>query len=409
MKSISKMLHSKYINETNNEKAKLSRFLKRRRIELGKTLEEVSDGVCSTSYLSKIENCIVDVDESYFKMLFEKLDLEYQAVVSERSKPIYDDMIKAYLLEDYKTIEEKTNLAIENRSYSDTEIEILLILYNLTTESFQEAERCIQKLEVIKNTLSTEELEYLSFLKILYYFKTYQYDVLEKTIEVTIDSIDEDSLLYFVLNELMLEYCFWTNKVVKYIEWYNKFKENKYLIIFNKIKFKHILQRILIKTFDEKVEVGDLEQEFNLVKESTDESFHEEYQFYYSIYLIKCDQLEKAYILLKQLNKNQRVLCVLAYVVNKMNNMTYAVEYLNHLEQFEYVESTPFTDYIEYVRLKLEQYSYSQLYHFLKTKVLERQLKYCCESLYQVELKEYYSILFELGKYKEIAKHILNK
>ena len=92
-----------------------------------------------------------------------------------------------------------------------------------------------------------------------------------------------------------------------------------------------------------------------------------------------------------------------------MNNMTYAVEYLNHLEQFEYVESTPFTDYTEYVRLKLEQYSYSQLYHFLKTKVLERQLKYCCESLYQVELKEYYSILFELGKYKEIAKHILNK
>ena len=156
MKTITQMLQNKNLNETNAEKAKLSRFLKRRRIELGKTLEEVSEGVCSTSYLSKIENCIVDVDDSYFKMLFEKLDLEYQAVVSERSQPIYEDMIKAYLLGDYKTIGEKTNQAIENRSYSDTEIEILLTLYNLTTDSTLEAEHCINKLEVIRNTLSKE-------------------------------------------------------------------------------------------------------------------------------------------------------------------------------------------------------------------------------------------------------------
>ena len=54
MKTISKILHSKYLNETNNDKAKLSRFLKRRRIELGKTLEEVSDGVCSTSFSNNI-------------------------------------------------------------------------------------------------------------------------------------------------------------------------------------------------------------------------------------------------------------------------------------------------------------------------------------------------------------------
>ena len=82
MKELTKTLQEKYLNETKNEKAKLSRFLKRRRIELGKTLEEVSEGVCSTSYLSKIENCLVDVDDSYFKMLFEKLNLEYNNVVN---------------------------------------------------------------------------------------------------------------------------------------------------------------------------------------------------------------------------------------------------------------------------------------------------------------------------------------
>ena len=158
MKELTKTLQEKYLNETKNEKAKLSRFLKRRRIELGKTLEEVSEGVCSTSYLSKIENCLVDVDDSYFKMLFEKLNLEYNNVVNERSAPIYDEMIKAYLLEDYKYIEELTNTAIENHSYSDTEIEILLILYNLTIGSIDEAKKCLENLELIKHTLSTDDL-----------------------------------------------------------------------------------------------------------------------------------------------------------------------------------------------------------------------------------------------------------
>ena len=89
MKTITNTLKTKYQNAVRNDKAKLSKFLKRRRNELGKTLEEVSEGICSTSYLSKIENCQVEVDESYFSMLFEKLDLSYKDVVESRKVPVY--------------------------------------------------------------------------------------------------------------------------------------------------------------------------------------------------------------------------------------------------------------------------------------------------------------------------------
>lgn len=409
MKELTKTLQEKYLNETKNEKAKLSRFLKRRRIELGKTLEEVSEGVCSTSYLSKIENCLVDVDDSYFKMLFEKLNLEYNNVVNERSAPIYDEMIKAYLLEDYKYIEELTNTAIENHSYSDTEIEILLILYNLTIGSIDEAKKCLEKLEVIKNTLSTDELEYLSFFKILYYFKTYQYNLISKHIEIILNSVPYDGILYFALLEMVLEYCFVTNQVVNFIEYYNEFKENKYSIMFSKINFKHVLQRILIKSYEKDFNVKDIEAEFEVVKASISSDMMDEYQYYYAVYLIKQNKLEQAYLILEQLTKEEKVLCLIGYTVDKMNNMGYSLNYLKELEEFDYEESTPYSDYIEYVRLKLEQYSYGQLYNFLKNRVLERQNVYKHYYLNEIETNEFYYILFELGKYKEIAKHILNK
>ena len=44
---------------------KMAEFLKRRRIEMGIKLEDLSCGVCSPSYLSRIENNIVDVSEDY--------------------------------------------------------------------------------------------------------------------------------------------------------------------------------------------------------------------------------------------------------------------------------------------------------------------------------------------------------
>ena len=47
----------------------LSQFLKRKRLELGLKLEDLSEGVCSSSYLSRIENNVVEASETYYKAL----------------------------------------------------------------------------------------------------------------------------------------------------------------------------------------------------------------------------------------------------------------------------------------------------------------------------------------------------
>ena len=74
IKNSLKTLQEKYGNIERSNSNSLAKFMKRRRLELNRTLEDVSRGVCSPSYLSKIENCQVDVDPYYFQSLFEKLD-----------------------------------------------------------------------------------------------------------------------------------------------------------------------------------------------------------------------------------------------------------------------------------------------------------------------------------------------
>lgn len=409
MKNLTKTLQEKYQSNTKNDKAKLSRFLKRRRLELGKTLEEVSEGVCSTSYLSKIENCLVDVDESYFQMLFEKLDLEYNTVVEERKTPIYEELLKAYLSNNVDLIEKRNIDVIQTNSYSDTEIEIILILYNLLNGSIQEANSSIEKLAVIKNTLSTEELMYLSFLKILYYFKTYQNSAIQEEIEILLDTLNDSELLYYVILDIALDYYFTTNQKVKFTEYFNKFNNNKYIGLFKFNSYRHQLQRLVLLSSENLINQTEIENDFNLVKETLVDKDLTTYYIYYAIYLINKNRYEQAYLIMDKLDKTDEVLAVMGFLVDKLNNMNYQVLYLKLLENYIDDTKSPFNDYIEYVRLKFEQYSYGYLYSFLKNRVLENQKIFQHYFLKELEYNEYYNVAFELGKYKEIARSVLNK
>ncbi len=409
MKNLTKTLQEKYQSNTKNDKAKLSRFLKRRRLELGKTLEEVSEGVCSTSYLSKIENCLVDVDESYFQMLFEKLDLEYNTVIEERKTPIYEELLKAYLSNNVDLIEKRNIDVIQTNSYSDTEIEIILILYNLLNGSIQEAYSSIEKLAVIKNTLSTEELMYLSFLKVLYYFKTHQNSAIQEEIEILLDTLNDSELLYYVILDIALDYYFTTNQKVKFTEYFNKFNNNKYIGLFKFKSYRHQLQRLVLLSGENLINQTDIENDFNLVKETLVDKDLTTYYIYYAIYLINKNRYEQAYLIMDKLDKTDEVLAVMGFLVDKLNNMNYQVLYLKLLENYIDDTKSPFNDYIEYVRLKFEQYSYGYLYSFLKNRVLENQKIFQHYFLKELEYNEYYNVAFELGKYKEIARSVLNK
>ena len=65
------------ISSSNTNNFKYGTFLKRKRLEAKKTLEIISEGVCAASYLSRIENNLVEVDDEYYVKLFEKLNIDF--------------------------------------------------------------------------------------------------------------------------------------------------------------------------------------------------------------------------------------------------------------------------------------------------------------------------------------------
>ena len=381
MKNLTKTLNEKYQNNINNDKAKLSRFLKRRRMELGKTLEEVSEGVCSTSYLSKIENCLVDVDESYFQLLFEKLNLEYHAIVEERKTPIYEELLKAYLSNNVDYIEKRNIDAIKTNSYSDTEIEIALVLYNLVNGSIEEAFMSIEKLAVIQNTLSTEELVYLGFLKILYYTKTYQNSLIQEEIEILLSVLNNSELLYYALLDLALDYYFSTNQKVKFTEYFSKFNSNKYIGFFKNNSYRHQLQRLVFLSYENLKDDTEVESDFLLIKETLNELNLTTYYIYYAIYLINKQKFEQAYLVLDKLDKCDEVLALMGFVVDKLNNMNYQVLYLKYLEEWDDDVKSPFVDYIEYVRLKELVRKIDKDVFFLIVDVYDSSVKKNCKNV----------------------------
>ena len=76
----------------------LARILKSIRLEQGKNLEEVSKGICSVSYLSRLENNQVKIQEPYLHMLFEKLKIDYDELKATRNSDYCIEFLKKKLL-----------------------------------------------------------------------------------------------------------------------------------------------------------------------------------------------------------------------------------------------------------------------------------------------------------------------
>lgn len=56
------------------------------RIKNGKTQVELCTGICTPSYLSRIENNQIYADEEIYTLLFNKLGISYERILKENNK-----------------------------------------------------------------------------------------------------------------------------------------------------------------------------------------------------------------------------------------------------------------------------------------------------------------------------------
>lgn len=398
MKKNNKPLPEKNNEQLTNENKKMAKFLKRRRLELGLTLEHVSDGICSTSYLSKIENCQVDVDDIYYNLLFEKLDLKYQNVIESRKDPIYTKILKAYLENDKPYIEKLTNDLVVDKTYCETEVEILVIFYNLISDNYKEAKEGLDKINSIRNTLLEEELQIFEYLNAVYYFKTYDYETTWDYLTVLKKQKYESEILDNAVNDLMLDLSFFTNDLKCFYLLLRQQTENSYSKLLKRVRIKHELQELVLKPSNDK------DAEFAIYAEFLEGKFQDLYDYYYVLSMVERRLYFDAYEYTKYRDYDQDFLALKAIAVNRIDDLNISYEFLMKLRETTLIENTSSFVFVEYFRIKLEKYSYMQLYTSLKNIIFSKEVANQNHYLYNELFKELLMIAYELGKYKEIIK-----
>ena len=402
MKKLNKTLEEKYNNLVKEESNKLAKFLKRRRLELGLTLESVSEGICSTSYLSKIENCQVEVDATYFSLLFEKLELNYEKVLESRNVPIYQEIIKAYLNNDKEFIKNKVNLLVDDKTYCETEIELLVLFYSLMENHLKEAKNTIKKIEMIRNTLLDEELQIFAYLTTEYYFKCGAIkQVAEGIGSLKYSNFDNELLKIAYLNSLT-NYYYIIGDGINFHYYFQKIKNSDYSIVIPRVIEKCQLQELCLRS---KNALEDMEEHFKLVKETINKSNYDLFEYYYNVHLIIHKRYEEVYNNLNGKELEQELMALLGLAVDKIQNMSKSYEYLKVLREYTVKNYGFYSRLLEYLKLKLEQYSYGHLFVYLKNVLTSDDLPVF---IYNVLIKEFFYISYELGKYKEIVR-FLNK
>lgn len=408
IKNSLKTLQEKYGNIERDNSNDLAKFMKRRRLEQNRTLEDVSRGVCSPSYLSKIENCQVDVDPYYFQSLFEKLDLKYESVKGERQNCFFSKIVKYYLLERYDLLENKLKQMINGSSYCDTELELIVLLHNIIKKNYDEAEKLIVKLEDVRNTLTKEELYLLSFLITLYLYSTNQYVLAAEQIEILYKHPSENMYYNIAVSDLGIDIYFILGKESMFFKYYQKLKQYDNQELYNTRILIHNIQMLALQAKNGNINVVE-DLDVQLLAARNHHIDEEKIIYYEALVYYYLKDYFKVLEIVSTVKPSAKTLALEAMILNKINDFDKSVKFLNKIKAIEihFNREDVFGNYIEYIREKFEQYSYTKILTFLKNVVLPKVKENYVFWLYEEEKQEYLTLCFELGKYKEAIRFMI--
>ena len=403
------LIREKYGAENDSKTESYARLLKRRRMEQRKTLEEVASGVCSTSYLCRIENAQVEVDDQFFEHLFEKLEISYEEVKEQNKTNILKDLLKYYLQRDYEKMHELGNKVISSNVYSDIELKLIVLFLNILEERYEEARVIIIELEKLTNILVGFELITYTFLSALLSYKTNNVVSAYKLLRV-LDGINyEDEVLHEAIIDLTLSVYSLLDEDVLFIEAYHLYKMLKTPRLNMTSKIIHEFEYLLING---KNDYNQTIRKFNELYDYEENELLKEAYYYNLIKLnLYYNEFNKSFDLLDKAPMTAKMICLLNYCINNCGNLVKAVSYIETLRSFNFNKYETFhLFYNEFTIKKIEKMNNFEIVDFIKRNFMHnkydiKELKKCLitRNIYYL----YMEALYEIGKYKEIAKYSL--
>ena len=219
-------------------------FIKKKRKELNVTQDEISNGICSVSYLSKIENNQIIPNDFYVKEIMEKLDIEEDIYSkSIKDKEFIDRTLKAFFYMNDNDLEE---IYMEIK---DIEHNVVINLCKLGYTVYfnrNDNSQYVMMLENLINNMSNLEVKIYLYFAALYFIQNEKYKVALELIVLKSRIVASNEMLdamffelsYYVKQRLLIKNCS-TEDYYSAMNSYNNYHNMRRIIILalHKAKF----------------------------------------------------------------------------------------------------------------------------------------------------------------------------
>ena len=381
-------------------------FLRRKRLERGMKLEEVAEGICSVSYLSRIEKNQVEVNEEYYKALFERLELDYESTNQNREYNYIIEMLIKYQQGSVNEIHEFAVKMVESKCYLDIEIELILLFDNIIRGVFEEAKKVMNLIEVYHHGLSNTELAFFMFLIALYGYKTNQLKKTYQQLEVLERMEVEEDVVKYSIMDLSISSYYLLGHINKGFVKYLDFKNNASIHFFNRKIVLHQIETLAylnLKSYDETIKQFD---EIKIGIESTDEEMINCYVYHLAMYYFNNNKYQEAVDLILSSKANPKNISILTAICIKTPVFYFqneSIQQMLNINLSKYNEM--YEEFIEYFKLKTSDTLSYKLWDYIKNNLTKGY--FYDHFIYIFKIKELISLSLNCSKHKETLR-ILN-
>lgn len=215
--------------------------IKMRRKELKMTLEEGSEGICSVSYLSKLENNQIECNEQFLEKLLERFSIKEDYASPD---PSYQKDLNHLLESLFHHDVFEIDLDSSYHDRIDHQALLLRMGYHFTRKEYQKTQIIYDDIKSLMTVLSDLEfsLIILMIAEMLYHKERYQ-DAFEITkIAIQIEDIPE--MIYLLIQSIRIKIAFKLKHFETVLNDYHKFisttMNNYHMHLFEDIKRKSI-------------------------------------------------------------------------------------------------------------------------------------------------------------------------
>lgn len=381
-------------------------LLKRKRIEKKYTLEEVSQGICAPSYLSRIENNLVDVEEKYYVNLFKKFDIDFNKLKEVKEQEIYNELLKCYLLEEENIAVELISDALKTGYYMELEVELMLLYDNIIHGLFSEALNQILDLNEKIHLLIESEFNFYIFLTALYAYRTSQSIYAYRQIVFLCECNFVNAIYQYAVYDLALDIFDFIGANEQFLKYYYLLNNDKYHTLYPKSALKHQAQKIVMESYLNKDEEEVLLYE---MLEGSSGKCKEEIVWQ----ILKLEYKKGSYIkcleIIEKLDATPKLLALESLITLRVNDIKYVYKLEERKKNVTFRVFDESFELMYLACMQIKKYlDYKTAFDIFKKMLKLQNEQTYCAFLFDEQIIMFLEVALSSGKYKEAVKMVMN-